>query len=154
MMEDEEDTSDQDPNAIKRFTVPKGVEVFEVNGPFFFGAADRFKHVLSLIVSKPKVLILRMRTVLSMDATALRALEEVYEQTKREKAILLLAGVHAQPLIAIDRAGLLEKVGVDNVFENVNDALKHARTLVGTPQIQQQESQVQEVAWEKSALKK
>ena len=52
MMEDEEDTSDQDPNAIKRFTVPKGVEVFEVNGPFFFGAADRFKHVLSLIVQK------------------------------------------------------------------------------------------------------
>ena len=127
MMEDEDDTSDQDPNAIKRFTVPKGVEVFEVNGPFFFGAADRFKHVLSLIVQKPKVLILRMRTVLSMDATALRALEEVYDQTKREGAVLLLAGVHAQPLIAIDRAGLLDKVGVDNIFENVCDALKRAR---------------------------
>jgi SulP family sulfate permease len=153
MMEDEEDTSDQDPNAIKRFTVPKGVEVFEVNGPFFFGAADRFKHVLSLIVQKPKVLILRMRTVLSMDATALRALEEVYEQTKREGAILLLAGVHAQPLIAIDRAGLLDRVGVDNVFENVNDALKRARVIVGTPEPQKQESTVQEVAWERSAGK-
>jgi SulP family sulfate permease len=149
MMEDEEDTSDQDPNAIKRFTVPKGVEVFEVNGPFFFGAADRFKHVLSLIVQKPKVLILRMRTVLSMDATALRALEEVYEQTTREGAVLLLAGVHAQPLMAIDRSGLLDRVGVDNVFENVSDALKRARYLVGTPQPPKQESMVQEVAWER-----
>ncbi len=153
MMEDEEDTADTDPNAIRRFTVPKGVEVFEVNGPFFFGAADRFKHVLQLIVSKPKVLILRMRTVLSMDATALRALEEVYEQTRREGSQLLLAGVHAQPLIAMDRAGLLDKVGVDNVFENVCDALKRARTLVGTPQLQLQESQVQEVAWERSSRK-
>ncbi len=154
MMEDEEDTSDQDPNAIKRFTVPKGVEVFEVNGPFFFGAADRFKHVLSLIVSKPKVLILRMRTVLSMDATALRALEEVFEQTQREGAVLLLAGVHAQPLIAMDRAGLLDRVGVDNIFENVCDALRRSREILGTAQPVLRESQVQEVGWERASEKR
>lgn len=149
MMEDEEDTSDDDPNSIKRYTVPKGVEVFEVNGPFFFGAADRFKHVLSLIVSKPKVLILRMRTVLSMDATALRALEEVYSQTQREGSRLLLAGVHAQPLFAMDRAGFLDKIGVDNVFENVNDALKAARAIVGPSKEKWQEATVQEVNWDK-----
>jgi SulP family sulfate permease len=149
MMEDEEDTSDDDPNAIKRFTVPKGVEVFEVNGPFFFGAADRFKHVLSLIVSKPKVLILRMRTVLSMDATALRALDEVYEQTQRDGSRLFLAGVHTQPMIAMDRAGLVDKIGVDNMFENVNDALKAARALVSTTQEKWEEATVQEVSWEK-----
>jgi SulP family sulfate permease len=154
MMEDEEDTSDQDPNAIKRFTVPKGVEVFEVNGPFFFGAADRFKHVLSLIVQKPKVLILRMRTVLSMDATALRALEEVFEQTRREGAVLLLAGVHAQPLIAMDRAGLLDRVGVDNVFENVCDALRRSREILGAAQPVLRESQVQEVGWERAPEKR
>jgi SulP family sulfate permease len=149
MMEDEPDTSDTDPNSIQRFTVPKGVEVFEVNGPFFFGAADRFKHVLSLIVKKPRVLILRMRTVLSMDATSLRALEEVYEQTRHDNTVLMLAGVHTQPLVAMDRADLLDKIGVDNVFENVNDALKAARDLVGTSQAQWQESTVQEVPWEK-----
>src|SRR5512146_753874 len=149
MMEDEEDTTDTDPNAIRRFTVPKGVEVFEVNGPFFFGAADRFKQVLQLIVSKPKVLILRMRTVLSMDATALRALEDVYEQTKREGSILLLAGVHAQPMIAMDRSGFLDRVGVDNIFENVCDALRKARDLVGTSQEKWQEATVQEVNWDK-----
>jgi len=153
MMEDEEDTSEQDPNSIKRYTVPKGVEVFEVNGPFFFGAADRFKHVLSLIVQKPKVLVLRMRTVLSMDATALRALEEVYAQTRRDNSVLMLAGVHTQPLIAMDRAGLLDKVGVDNVFENVNDALKAARDLVGASKEKWQESTVQEVGWDKSRKK-
>jgi SulP family sulfate permease len=154
MMEDEEDTSDQDPNAIKRFTVPEGVEVFEVNGPFFFGAADRFKHVLSLIVRKPKVLVLRMRTVLSMDATALRALEEVHAQTRREGSVLLLAGVHTQPLIAMDKAGFLDKVGVDNVFENVDDALKRARAIVGTPEPAKQEPHVQEVTWERSGQKR
>lgn len=154
MMEDEEDTSDQDPNSIKRYTVPKGVEVFEVNGPFFFGAADRFKHVLSLIVKRPKVLILRVRTVLSLDATALRALEEVYEQTRRDDGVLMLAGVHAQPLFAMDRTGFLDKVGVDNVFENVNDALKAARTVVGTSQEQWQEATVQEVVWDRKPEKK
>jgi SulP family sulfate permease len=153
MMGDEEDTSNTDPNGIRRYTIPKGVEVFEVNGPFFFGAADRFKHVLSLIVRKPKVLILRMRTVLSMDATSLRALEEVYEQTRRDNAVLMLSGVHTQPLMAMARAGLLDKVGVDNVFENVNDALKAARDLVSTPQRKWQETTTQEVGWEPAAQK-
>ena len=146
--EDEEDAS-EDPNSIKRFAVPKGVEVFEVNGPFFFGAAERFKHTLNLIVDKPKVLILRTRTVLSMDATALRALEEVYDMTKQDGSVLILAGVHAQPLIAMDKAGFLDKVGVENVFENVNDALKRARAVLGAPQPEQQEPTAQEVAWEK-----
>lgn len=147
--EEDEEGAAEDPNSIKRFTVPKGVEVFEVNGPFFFGAAERFKHTLNLIVEKPKVLILRTRTVLSMDATALRALEEVYEMTKQDGSILILAGVHAQPLIAMDKAGFLDKVGVENVFENVNDALKRARAILGAPQSEPQKLAVQEVDWEK-----
>jgi SulP family sulfate permease len=148
MMGDEEDTSNTDPNAIRRFTVPAGVEVFEVNGPFFFGAADRFKHVLSLIVRKPKVLVLRMRTVLSMDATSLRALEEVYEQTGRDGSVLMLSGVHTQPMMVMAKAGFLDKVGVDNVFENVNDALKAARDIVGASQTNRQEATEQVHGWE------
>ncbi len=153
MMGDEEDTTDTDPNSIRKYSVPPGVEVFEVNGPFFFGAADRFKHVLSLIVRKPKVLILRLRTVLSMDATALRALEDVREQTRREGTVLLLAGIHTQPLIAMDRSGFLDKIGVENVFENVNDALKRAREIAGVPRDERQEQPVQEVGWEKPPQK-
>jgi len=147
--EDEEDAK-ADPNNINKFSVPKGVEVFEVNGPFFFGAAERFKHTLNLIVKKPKVLILRTRTVLAMDATALHALEEVYNMTKREKTVLVLAGIHAQPMIAMDKAGFLDKVGVENVFESIGDALKRARAIVGAPQPEQQAPAVLEVDWEQA----
>jgi SulP family sulfate permease len=145
--EDEEDAK-ADPGNINKFSVPRNVEVFEVNGPFFFGAAERFKHTLNLIVKKPKVLILRTRTVLAMDATALHALEEVYYMTKREGTILVLAGIHAQPLIAMDKAGFLDKVGVENVFENLADALKRAREIVGAPQAEQHVPEVREVDWE------
>jgi SulP family sulfate permease len=89
-----------------------------------------------------------------MDATALRALEEVYEQTRRDGAVLVLAGVHAQPLIAMDKAGFLDKIGIDNVFENVCEALRRAREIVGTPQPARRESQVQEVGWEQSSKKR
>jgi SulP family sulfate permease len=145
--EDEEDAK-ADPGNINKFSVPKNVEVFEVNGPFFFGAAERFKHTLNLIVKKPKVLILRTRTVLALDATALHALEEVYYMTKREGTILVLAGIHAQPMIAMDKAGFLDKVGVENVFENLADALKRAREIVGAPQAEQHVPEVREVDWE------
>ncbi|MBS1242764.1 MAG: SulP family sulfate permease [Nitrospirae bacterium] len=147
--EDEEDAK-ADPNNINKFSVPEGVEVFEVNGPFFFGAAERFKHTLNLIVKKPKVLILRTRTVLAMDATALHALEEVYDMTKREGSVLVLAGIHAQPMIAMDKAGFLDKVGVENVFESIGDALKRARAIVGAPQPEQQAPAVLEVDWEQA----
>jgi sulfate permease, SulP family len=147
--EDEEDAK-ADPNSINKFSVPAGVEVFEVNGPFFFGAAERFKHTLNLIVKKPKVLILRTRTVLAMDATALHALEEVYDMTKREGSVLVLAGIHAQPMIAMDKAGFLDKVGVENVFENLADALKRARAIVGAPRPYLQAPADLEVDWEKA----
>jgi SulP family sulfate permease len=147
--EDEEDAK-ADPNNINKFSVPEGVEVFEVNGPFFFGAAERFKHTLNLIVKKPRVLILRTRTVLAMDATALHALEEVYNMTKREKTVLVLAGIHAQPMIAMDKAGFLDKVGVENVFENLSDALKRARAIIGAPRPYLQAPADLEVDWEQA----
>jgi SulP family sulfate permease len=151
--EDEEDAK-ADPNSINKFAVPEGVEVFEVNGPFFFGAAERFKHVLNLIVKKPKVLVLRTRTVLAIDATALRALEEVYDMTQKDGSVLVLAGIHAQPLIAMDKAGFLDKVGVENVYENLGDALKRARAIVGVPLPEQKEPADQEVSWDKPPSKK
>ena len=147
-MEEDEEDAKADPGNINKFFVPPGVEVFEVNGPFFFGAAERFKYTLQLIVKKPKVLILRTRTVLAMDATALHALEEVYDMTKRDGSVLVLAGIHAQPMIAMDKAGFLDKVGVENVFENLGDALKRAREIIGAPQPPQLESTVQEVGWD------
>jgi len=88
--------------------------------------------------------------VLAMDATALHALEEVYDMTKREGSVLILAGIHAQPMIAMDKAGFLDIVGVENVFENLGDALKRARAIVGAPQADQQAPIEQEVDWNRS----
>lgn len=146
MMNDEEEQDD--PNSLKQRTIPAGVEVFEVNGPFFFGAADKFKYTLSLVQKKPKVLILRLRSVLSLDATALRALEDVYGRTRREGTVLLLSGVHAQPLIVMERSGFLDQVGEKNVMENIDAALDRARSLLGLPALDRPAASVPEVARE------
>lgn len=132
MLEEQEENPD-DPLLLKRRRVPPGVEVFEVSGPFFFGAADKFKNALSEIKEKPRILILRMRHVLTLDATALQALESVYSRARREHTTLVLSGVHAQPLIVLERSGLLDKIGEDNVHGNIDDALDRARALLGLP---------------------
>jgi len=132
MLEEEEENPD-DPLSLSRRRVPAGVEVFEVSGPFFFGAADKFKNAISAVKEKPRILILRMRHVLSLDATAMQALESVFSRTHREQTTLILSGVHAQPLIVLERSGLLDKIGADNVHGNIDDALNRARTLLGLP---------------------
>jgi len=118
---------ENDPHALSCRLVPKGVEVFEINGPFFFGAANRFKDALRRVGSRPKVLILRCRHILMIDATALRALEELVEETQREKTQLILSGVHAQPLISLEQSGLYYRIGEDNIYANIDDALNGAR---------------------------
>jgi len=133
-MLEEEEEDPNDPLSLKRRRVPAGVEVFEVTGPFFFGAADKFKNAISRVEDKPRILILRLRHVLSLDATAMQALESVYTRFRRDQTTLILSGVHAQPLIALERAGLLDKIGEDNVHANIDDALNRARTLLGLPQ--------------------
>jgi SulP family sulfate permease len=134
MLSDEENPDD--PLSLNRRTVPKGVEVFEVSGPFFFGAADKFKNALGEVHERPKVLILRLRHVLTLDATALQALESVHNKARREGTTLLLSGVHAQPLVVIERAGLLDSIGEENVHANIDEALDRAHDLLGLPRPQ------------------
>ena len=76
--------------------------------------------------------------------------------TKRDGSVLILAGIHAQPMIAMDKAGFLDTVGVENVFESLGEALKRARAIVGAPQPQpeQQVPIVQEVDWDQETAKK
>lgn len=134
MLNQDEEEDPDDPLSINRRKVPAGVEVFEVSGPFFFGAADKFKNAISAVEEKPRILILRLRHVMSLDATALQALESVYSRARREQTILILSGVHAQPLIVLERSGLLDKIGADNIHGNIDDALNRARNLLGLPQ--------------------
>jgi SulP family sulfate permease len=122
--------SDQS-GAIYRRRIPHGVEVYEINGPFFFGAAEKFKDTLSEVSKKPKVLIIRMRNVPAIDSTAMHALRDLVRRTRRDRTVVFFSDVHAQPLAALSRSELLDEIGEENLFGDVDDALTAARAHLG-----------------------
>jgi sulfate permease, SulP family len=126
----EEEESPDDPRAISKRAAPPGVEVFEVFGSLFFGAIERFNDAMRRVEKPPKVLIIRMRMVPAIDATGLRALEDALERTRREGGTLMLTGVAEQPLRAIEQSGFLERIGRENVIENIDAALQRAREIL------------------------
>jgi len=130
-LQDEEEGVD--PNSINKKSVPEGVEVFEINGPFFFGAASTFKDAARIIEDPPKVRIIRMRNVPAIDATGLHTLKEFYKDSQKQGIKLVLSGVHTQPLYAMTQAGLLDIFGEENVHGNIDDALDRAREILGLP---------------------
>ncbi|MDD3051621.1 MAG: sulfate permease [Candidatus Cloacimonetes bacterium] len=130
MLRGDEDEK-EDPNALKLRQVPEGVEVFEVIGPFFFGMIDTFKNTIRQVEKPPKALIIRIRNVISVDASALHVLRELNTQCKKDNTLLIFSGVHSQPLIAFERAGFLDEVGRDNFLGNIDDALNRAREIMG-----------------------
>jgi sulfate permease, SulP family len=125
------DRDPKDPGGIRSRDIPHGVEVFEINGPFFFGVADRLKDTLNQFERPPRVFILRMRKVPAIDASGLHALEEFYKKCRRQGIRLLLAGVHAQPLFAFTKTGLVDVIGVENMFDTMPDAIEAARKHLG-----------------------
>ena len=131
-----ENVNESDPNSVATRRVPRGVVVYEINGPFFFGAAETFKDTLGRTLGKPKVLILRMRNVPAIDATGMHALMDVIRRTRRDGTIALLSDVHAQPLVALGRSGALDEIGDDDIFGNIDDALNRARRELGLPEVQ------------------
>jgi sulfate permease, SulP family len=133
-LRDEDGEDEGDPNAVRRRTVPKGVEIYEINGPFFFGAAETFKETLATVAGNPRVLIIRMRSVLALDSTGMHALKEVVHRSRREKTLVLLSDVHMQPLVALTGSPVLDEIGKENLFGNLDDALNRARRHLGTPE--------------------
>ncbi len=125
-----EEEDPNDPFAIAKRVVPDGVEVFEINGPFFFGAADKFRDTLREIQTKPKVLILRMRYVPSIDATGMRALEDLHEQAKKEKTRLIISGMSESLLERLTHFGFVEKIGEPYIHKTIDQALEQARSLL------------------------
>ena len=130
-LEDNGDRYATDPNGVRHREVPDGVEVYEINGPFFFGAAETFKDTLGQVARKPKVLVIRMRNVPAIDSTGLHALKDVVHRTRRDGTLVLLSDVHTQPLVALGRSAVLEEVGEQNLFGNLDDALDRAREHLG-----------------------
>jgi sulfate permease, SulP family len=109
---------------------PAGVEIFEINGSFCFGAAEKFTEITANLKTRPRVVILRMRNVLAMDATGLHALESVAARYRRQQTVLLLTGVHAQPMVALAKSGALAQIGKENLYMDFELALTRARELV------------------------
>ena len=119
-----------DPDGVARRSIPPGVEVYEVNGPFFFGAADKIKGVLHLVARKPRVFILRMRNVPVMDASGIRVLDDLFRSFSRQGIRFLISGIRAQPLEALERAGKLDEFGRENFVTALDEALEVARRVL------------------------
>ncbi|MEQ9104770.1 MAG: SulP family inorganic anion transporter [Rhodothermales bacterium] len=111
-------------------SLPSGVEVYEVNGPFFFGAAHKFATALSAIQRRPAVLIIRMRHVLALDATGLRVLEEFLSDSAKHGTSVVLSGIHAQPLVLLERSGFMDRIGPENVHSAFEQAVDRAKSLL------------------------
>lgn len=122
------DDESNDPFSLSRFNVPDSVKVFEINGPFFFGAAAKFQDAVS--GHDPEILILRMRNVPAMDATGAFALEEVIRKRLKRHRLILLSGIHLQPLKVLRKTGITDLIGPDNIHRNIESALKRAEFLL------------------------
>ena len=133
--QEEGDKYDTDADAVRSRALPAGVEVFEINGPFFFGAAEHFRDTLRNITGKPRVLIIRMRDVPAIDATGLHVLAELAGRSRKEGTQLYLADVHTQPMMALGKSNLLSRIGEDNIFGDLDEALAAARTHLGLPAV-------------------
>ncbi len=132
-MEDPDDPYETDPNGVRRRIVPEQVEVYEINGPFFFGAAETFKDTLATVARKPKVLIIRMRNVPAIDSTGMHALKDLVHRTRGDGTLVLISDIHTQPLVALGRSAVIDEIGEENVFGNLDDALNRARMYIGLP---------------------
>lgn len=124
----EEFDEENDPDKISLRKVPKKTLVYEICGPMFFAAADKFLQ----ISTEPgiKVVILRMRSVPAMDVTALHSLNKIVENCKKRGITLLLSHVQEQPKSMMKKAGFVELVGEENFCAHIDDALKRAEILV------------------------
>lgn len=123
--EDEQQSADE-LHGLK--AVPKGVSVYEINGPMFFAVADKFADIP--LRDKDKVVILRMRNVPAMDTTAMRNLTNLYNALHRKDIVLLLSHVNEQPLRVMKKSGFDSLVGTENFLPNIDAALEKAAELV------------------------
>ncbi|MGH7655597.1 MAG: SulP family inorganic anion transporter [Gemmatimonadaceae bacterium] len=116
--------------AVASGAIPAGVQVYEIDGPFFFGAADKFKETMGSIQRAPAVLILRMRNVGLLDATGIALIRELVKKGRRDGTTLILAGVHEQPMDAMRKAGVVEMIGTANFVRDLTEGLGRAREVL------------------------
>ena len=118
---------EEDADSLSLRVVPRNTLVYEINGPLFFGAADKLLGIET--DEKVNCLILRMRSVGTIDATALHNLEILQEDCKKKSIQMVMSHVNEQPMKVMTKAGFVEKVGKENFCVNIDAALKRAQDL-------------------------
>lgn len=118
---------DDDKDSLDLREVPKNTMVYEVSGPLFFGAADKILKIT--LNEKMNCLVLRMRSVSAIDATAMHNLEQLYEQCRKKNINMILSHVNEQPMHVMTKAGFVDKIGNENFCTHIDDALKRAQDL-------------------------
>ena len=132
-------SNELDPNAnsdvygydLEKLKIPPFTEVYEIDGPYFFGIANKFDDISrQLNHTSQKVRIIRMRKVSFIDSTGIHNLEQLYLRLKRSGIVLVLSGVNEQVFNALEKAGLVDMIGRENVCNHINVALFRAEELV------------------------
>jgi SulP family sulfate permease len=122
--------------------------VYELNGPFFFGAAEEFKETIAEMHRMPRVLILRMGNVPAGDSTGLTALRDVVARPRGAGARVILSDVHTQPMVASGRSALGKELPEEHLVGNIDDALNLARAPLGLAPVDRPDFAVPTVAGE------
>ena len=107
--------------------IPNGVEVYEINGPYFFGIATKFEEIMASLGDRPKIRIIRMRKVPFIDSTGIHNLTTLCEMSQKENIHIILSGVNPQVHNVLEKSGFYELLGKENICSNINEALEVAR---------------------------
>ena len=111
-------------------TIPKGVEVYEINGPYFFGVATQFEELMSEFRDRSKVRIIRMRKVPFIDSTGIHNLSNLCEMSQKNNITVVLSGVNPKVHAALQKAGFYHLLGEKNICPNINVALERANEVL------------------------
>jgi SulP family sulfate permease len=127
----DEAEDESDPEAIGNYEIPKEIEVFEINGPLFFGAAYKFTDAIKFLEKPPKVLIIRMRNVPIIDATGIHVLKQVHREAKSRGTKIVLSGVSSEQVLEeLKNSRLLFAIGKANIAQNLEKALLRSRSIL------------------------
>ena len=116
----------EDPEATGNYVIPEGVEVYEVNGPLFFGAAYKFRDALKLSDKKPKILIIRMRHVPTIDATGLHHLKEIVKDLKHKNIKVIISGIQPEVYRELEKSRIAFLIGKKNIKNHIKLAIERA----------------------------
>lgn len=121
------DDEDSDPDNIALKKVPENTRVYEINGPMFFGASDKFSYMLD--DTNIDVLCIRMRNVPAIDATGVETLDKITKRCKKHNISVIFSHVNEQPMQAMEKAGFVERIGKENFCDHIDNALLRAEEL-------------------------